>query len=125
MTLPVLSAVFVTAPDEVTASRLARQIVQERLVACAQVMPRLKSHYIWEDELQETEEVLLFLKVPSERVAQLEERVLALHPYETPEFVALDCTHVSAAYGAWALTVAPPSLDHAADGPDPSTPEGK
>lgn len=71
------------------ADAIAQQLVEERLVACVNLLP-VRSFYIWKDFLQKDEEVTLMMKVPAEGVDRLRARLRELHPYELPEFVVLD-----------------------------------
>ncbi len=93
--------VLVTAPDMVQGERLARALVEERLAACANVVPRVVSLYWWEESVQRNEEALLILKTTAGRLAALESRVLELHPYEVPEVLALEVRHGHEPYLAW------------------------
>lgn len=83
------SLVLVTAPDLKTARALARAALQARLIACANLVPRVESHYWWQGKLESGAEVLLIMKTPQARLAALEKLVVAQHPYDTPEFLAL------------------------------------
>lgn len=93
--------VLVTAPDDEVAERLARSFVSAGLAACVNRVPGLLSTYRWEGEVTEDAEVLLVIKTTAGRLGQLEAAVAAEHPYETPEFVALEPAQVSASYLAW------------------------
>ena len=93
--------VLVTAPDLKTARALARAALTARLIACASLVPKVESHYWWQGKLETSREILLILKTQKSRLAALEELILAAHPYETPEFVALPLTHGSPAYLKW------------------------
>lgn len=95
------AVVLVTAPDLKTARRLARGIVQNDLAACANLVPRLESHYRWKGRLEKASEVLLILKTTRRRLPALERYILEHHPYETPEFLVLQPSHGSAAYLKW------------------------
>lgn len=81
--------VLVTAPDLKTARRLARAALKARLAACVNLVPKLESHYWWEGKIQRDSEILLLIKTRGSHLAALEKLVLAGHPYDTPEFVAL------------------------------------
>lgn len=83
-------------------ARLARALVEERLAACVSRLP-VQSVYRWRGELCEDEEHTLLIKVAAERVDALRARLLALHPYELPEFVVLDVDRAGslAAYVDW------------------------
>ncbi len=93
--------VLVTAPTAEQAASLARALVGERLAACGNVVPGIRSIYRWEGKVQDEEEALLVLKTTRARFDALRERVLALHPYQVPEVLALPVEAGSAAYLAW------------------------
>ena len=93
--------VLVTAPDRDVALDLARALVQERLVACVNVVPGVTSVYRWEGAVEESAEVLMVAKTTTERLAELERRVVELHPYDVPEFLALAPEHVESRYARW------------------------
>ncbi len=94
-------AVVTTAPDVPMSESLATQLVEERLAACANVLPGVTSIYRWEGVLQKDSEVLLVLKTTEEAVSALTARILDLHPYDTPEVLALPVTDGSPAYLSW------------------------
>ena len=98
---PAVSVVMVTAPDADEGARLARALVEERLAACVNVVPGLRSVYRWQGEVEEAAEVLLVAKTRRDRVAALAARVRELHPYDLPETLALDASGGSAAYLDW------------------------
>jgi periplasmic divalent cation tolerance protein len=93
--------VLVTAPSVEIAASIARTVVEERLAACGNVLPGVRSIYRWEGKLQDEPEVLLVLKTRRSRFAALRDRILALHPYETPEVIALPVEAGSDAYLDW------------------------
>ncbi|MBI1840293.1 MAG: divalent-cation tolerance protein CutA [Verrucomicrobia bacterium] len=80
---------LVTAPDLRTARRLARAVLERRLAACANILPSMESHYWWEGKLQKGREVLILFKTTQARWAAFRAAVKALHPYDTPEIIAL------------------------------------
>jgi periplasmic divalent cation tolerance protein len=81
--------VLVTAPTAEKAAELARILVEEKLAACGNVIPSIRSIYRWEGKICDEAEALLVLKVPAARLQELSDRVVALHPYDVPEVVAL------------------------------------
>lgn len=93
--------VLVTAPNAETGEFLARELVEERLAACGNVIPEVVSVYWWNDEVQRDEEVLVIFKTRRDQVRALEERLTDLHPYEVPEFLALPVETVHEAYARW------------------------
>jgi len=92
--------VLTTIDAKADAAALARALVEERLVACAGILPGLTSVYRWEGDVEQSREQQLILKTSRARLGALEARLAELHPYEVPEFVVLDA-EASRAYGAW------------------------
>ena len=99
--------VLVTAPAE-EAAALARAVVTERLAACVNVVPGVRSIYRWEGEVQDDVEALLVIKTTEARLEALVERVNALHSYDLPEVLALPVAGGSPAYLAWVAEEARP-----------------
>ena len=93
--------VLVTTPTPERAAEIARAVVDERLAACGNVVPGLRSIYRWEGKVQDDVEALLVLKTTRARFEALRERILALHPYQVPEVIALAIEAGSAPYLAW------------------------
>jgi len=85
------------------AKDLGRLLVEEGLAACVTLLPGCVSIYRWEGEVQEEPECLLLIKTVDERLDELERRLSTLHPYDLPEFVALEPAAVSEGYLAWLL----------------------
>jgi periplasmic divalent cation tolerance protein len=93
--------VLVTAPDMKVARRLARAALEGRLAACANLIPRLESHYWWRGKIESSAEVLILFKTRAGRLRELERLILARHPYDTPEFLVLQLTAGTERYLAW------------------------
>ena len=93
--------VLVTAPELKTARRLAKAALAARLIACANLIPKIESHYRWQGKLEASAEVLLVLKTTRARLVKLEQLILAEHPYDTPEFVVLKFDRGSERYLGW------------------------
>ncbi len=87
-----------TAED---AERIARALVEQRLAACVNVVPGVVSVYRWKGAVERDDEWLLVMKTSSQRLEQLREALLALHPYELPELVVLPIVGGHAPYLAW------------------------
>ena len=90
-----------TCPDEGTAARLASALVEERLAACVNRLPGVHSTYFWDGRLQDEMEILLIIKTTAERWPALQARVGELHPYDTPELIALSVTYGNDRYLEW------------------------
>ena len=93
--------VLVTAPDLKTARRLAKAALQARLIACANLAPKIESHYWWQGKIESSREVLLVLKTRRSRLVLLEKLILEHHPYDTPEFLVLPLQAGSGGYLGW------------------------
>ena len=101
-----VQVVWVTAPDEGVGRSLARDLVSQRLAACVNLVPGIRSIYRWEGEVQEDTEVLLVIKTRRDRCEALTARVSELHPYDTPEVLVLSTEGGSAAYLRWVAEAA-------------------
>lgn len=95
------AVVLVTAPDLKTARVLARTALSARLVACANLLPKIESHYRWQGKIASGAEVLVVFKTARSKLAALEKLILARHPYDTPEFLVLPVTAGSKTYLDW------------------------
>ena len=93
--------VLTTAPADDRAEELARQLVDERLAACANVYAPMVSVYRWKGRIERDAERQIAIKTTRDRLAALEARLRTLHSYELPEFIVLSVEEGSAAYVAW------------------------
>jgi len=93
--------VLVTAPDAEAGARIAHALVEEGLVACANLVPGVRSIYRWQGAVRDDAEVLLVLKTRAALAGALAARVRALHPYELPEVIALAVAGGSEPYLDW------------------------
>ena len=92
---------FCTCPDDKTAMRLADTLVGERLAACVNIVPGLRSVYRWQGAVECGNEVLLLIKTTRARLPALSARVVELHPHELPEVVAVEVAGGLSAYLDW------------------------
>ncbi len=93
--------VLTACPDEATAARIARDLVESGLAACVSRLPGVHSTYRWEGRVQDEPEVLLIIKTLATRFETLEMRLKSLHPYQVPEIIALPVVKGSSEYLAW------------------------
>jgi len=105
--------VLSTAPDDLLAKRIAHVLVEESLVACAQVGPAIISMYMWQGELEGTDEVQLLFKTTADTLPALYARLCDLHPYEIPEFMVLGVPAGSRAYLDWVARSTRPAVQAA------------
>lgn len=94
-------AVFCTCPDDATAGRLARGLVEARLAACVNILPAIRSIYRWKGETQDDPEVLMIVKTTRSAYKALETWLTEHHPYDVPEVLALPVQYGSTAYLGW------------------------
>ena len=92
---------MVTAPDASVASGIAREMLRRRLVACANIIPAVRSLYWWKGQLEESDEVLMVLKARRGDVSALADQIRDLHPYDVPEVVATEVVGGLEAYLDW------------------------
>lgn len=95
------SLLYVTTGSVEEAKSIARVLVEERVVACANILPGMTSLFYWEGEAQEDNEVVLILKTRSALAEAVKERVLALHSYTCPCVVALPIAGGNAGFLEW------------------------
>jgi len=93
--------VLTTTPNKAEAEILARNIIEEKLAACVQILPPMKSFYFWENAVQAETEHLLLIKTLPEKFAALEKFIRENHSYSVPEIVALKAEKVSESYSDW------------------------
>ncbi len=93
--------VFCTCPSQNIALEIARKIVEDKLAACASIIPGLTSIYTWEGKTETSSEVLLLLKTTEQSYPQLEKTLIHLHPYECPEVIGVPIEHGHKGYLQW------------------------
>ncbi len=93
--------VLTTVPTFEEAGQLAEKIVDGKLAACVQILPRITSVYVWEGKLQKEPEHLLLIKTLPEKFDELSGFIKANHSYTVPEIVAIDAEKVSEPYREW------------------------
>ena len=90
-----------SCPDQAAAARIARTLVEERLAACVNVLPGMQSVYRWQGRVEQAGEALLLAKTTAQRFAGLRDRIVALHPYELPEVIAVEIADGLQGYLDW------------------------
>lgn len=94
-------SIYMTFPDEATAASIAGTLLEERLIACANIFPGARSLYRWDGKTEDDAEVVAFAKSTDGRLVDLVSRVRELHPYDTPCVVALQVVAGDADYLEW------------------------
>lgn len=93
--------VFSTFPSGDQAAEVARTLVEERLAACVNIAPAVRSIYRWDGAIQDDGEALAIIKTTHAQFDAMSARLLALHPYERPEVIGMPVAAGSGAYLAW------------------------
>jgi periplasmic divalent cation tolerance protein len=94
--------VLTTVDAGFDAAALAKSLVEQRVAACVNILPEVRSLYRWKNAVEDDREQLLIIKTTEERVDALREALFAAHPYEVPEFVVL-AAEAGGAYAEWLL----------------------
>lgn len=92
---------IVSVPSKSLGLDIARALVENRLVACAQLGSPITSVYRWNGKIEEDEEFILTLKTHRELFKKIEEQILSLHPYEVPQIIALKVDSITRPYYEW------------------------
>jgi len=93
--------ILITTPDRATADLIANALVEERLAACVNIVPGIRSVYRWKGLVEQSDESLLLVKSTMSRFGDLESRVRDLHPFELPEIIAVTLVSGLADYLHW------------------------
>lgn len=94
---------YIPCPDKATAEKIARILLEEKLIGCANILPGMESTYWWQGKLETSSEHILLLKTLKTSDAQkiIENRVSQLHPYDTPCILSLPVAAINAPYLSW------------------------
>lgn len=101
MTGPEHLVVLITTPSVEVGAMLAHNLVSSGLAACCNIVPQVRSIYLWEGVVRDEPEALLLVKTRVDRYEALEERVRSLHPYSVPEVLALPVVRGHKVYLNW------------------------
>ena len=93
--------VIVTTTSEKEAEKIAKRVLKERLIACANIIGPVSSFFHWSGKMEKAEEYLIFMKSRKDLFEKLAETVKALHSYEVPEIIVLPIVEGSKAYLDW------------------------
>ncbi len=93
--------IYVTFETNDNARAVAKDLIEERLVSCANIFPPIQSIYKWDGQMQEESEIVVIFKTHAELFEQVEKRIKSLHSYETPCIVALPVEKSSKEFVGW------------------------
>ncbi len=95
--------VLCTFPDAAEARQIGTVLVEKQYAACVNLLPALESIYRWKSKVERGSEVLAIIKTSTTQLSDLERELTELHPYEVPEFIALEPAHVAEPYAKWVV----------------------
>jgi periplasmic divalent cation tolerance protein len=101
--------ILCTCPNAEVAERIARSLVDQKLAACVNILPGVRSVYQWQGQVEIAQEHLLLIKSPRATYPAIEVAIKAMHPYEIPEIIALEIEHGAADYLKWIDSCLPTS----------------
>lgn len=93
--------IYCTCPNQDIAELIARQLIDERLAACVNILPGVTSVYEWEGQIEFAQEHLLLIKSQASRYPAIEKTIKSLHPYQLPEIIAVEIDRGSKEYMNW------------------------
>jgi len=93
--------VLVTTKDFEEAETIIKELLKQKLIACANIVNHVVSHFHWSGTISKSEECLVIMKSRTDLFPKISERVKALHSYEVPEIIALPIELGSSDYLAW------------------------
>jgi len=96
---------WTTVPTKEVGREIAEGLLKERLVACVHIEGPVTSLFYWNEELEQAEEYRLLIKFVSGKEVEIEQWIKRNHPYELPQWIALEVDKVSKEYEAWAKKV--------------------
>ncbi len=76
-----------TFPDAETVRRISNELVAQKFVACANILPSVESIYTWKGKIEKADETLVFFKLSEDRQTAFQEKLRSLHPYDVPEII--------------------------------------
>lgn len=99
-----LGIFLVSSPTIDVAKKIATSLIENRLAACVQMIPTIRSMYMWDNMLQDETESLLLIKSESSKYQEISQLVKTIHPYEIPEIVEIPIQYADELYKKWILS---------------------
>lgn len=98
---PIYQIILCTCPDRESAEKIARQLINDKIAACINILPGITSIYTWQGNIETEQEHLLLIKTRKDRFQAIEKSIQTSHPYEIPEIIAIPVENGLAEYMQW------------------------
>ncbi|XP_070990608.1 protein CutA homolog isoform X1 [Oncorhynchus clarkii lewisi] len=95
------SVLLINCPNEQAAKDIGRALMERRMAACINILPRTSTMYYWKGEVQDATEILMFVKTRTSKIQRVTDFVKSVHPYETPEVLSFPVEDGSLPYMKW------------------------
>ncbi len=95
---------YVTFPNQKVAKKISQMLIKQKLIACANIVPKMTSIYMWNNKMEASSECLALLKTTKSKAQKTEAFILQNHPYKTPCVARIDIKQINKAYKRWLLT---------------------
>ncbi|MBN2708263.1 MAG: divalent-cation tolerance protein CutA [Calditrichaceae bacterium] len=93
--------IYCTSPSNEISEKIIKELLSSKVAACCSILPGIHSHYIWEGKIENQTEFLLMIKTREENFNTIEKIILDVHPYETPEILAVPVYQGNEKYISW------------------------
>lgn len=97
--------IFTTCPNKKVANNIIDTLLKKKLIACANVLPGVKSKYLWKGKIKSSTEVLMIIKTKSKLFNAVKKEIKSLHSYKVPEIVCVKIDKGSKDYLKWVKDV--------------------
>ena len=104
-----VSLIYTTCPNLELAKSIANLLIEEQLAACVNIIPGVQSFYRWEEQLVQSQELILLIKCRFDDYSKVEARIKSLHPYECPCIIQIPLASVSKDFENWVMAPRPKS----------------
>ena len=99
--------IYCPLPDEETAREISAKLLNEKLIACSNILGSVESHFLWQGKIDQAEEVGVIFKTDERLLERAIERLGALHPYDIPAIIGCRCDASHPATAAWLSSLIP------------------
>ncbi|MDR1952822.1 MAG: divalent-cation tolerance protein CutA [Elusimicrobiota bacterium] len=93
--------VFVTVPNKKTADKIARHLLNNKIISCVSIIKDIESFYWWKGKVERSKELLLLMKTVKSKFVCLVKEIKKIHPYEVPEIISIDISAGNKDYIEW------------------------